>query len=112
MSSPAPAPATQLLASVTKPEIIGKDGAVMAADKRKEQKNYKGFVAGVFSGIAKLTGQSVTLPSPAYLPTLLVLTILQWATLLTQSKSVCRRPKSPNSKDPSNVSCKRSISRA
>jgi hypothetical protein len=32
--------------------------AVMAGTDQKEQvKNYKGFVAGVFSGIAKLTGK-------------------------------------------------------
>jgi hypothetical protein len=28
-----------------------------AADKQEAQKNYKGFVAGVFSGVSKLTGK-------------------------------------------------------
>lgn len=31
--------------------------AVKAKEKPVEAKNYKGFVAGVFSGIAKLSGQ-------------------------------------------------------
>lgn len=30
-------------------------------DKIESSKNYKGFVAGVFSGIAKLSGKSLTL---------------------------------------------------
>jgi hypothetical protein len=30
---------------------------VKIQDKKAEVKNYKGFVAGVFSGIAKLTGK-------------------------------------------------------
>jgi len=37
-----------------------RDGAVAAMAKEDEReivKNYKGFVAGVFSGIAKLTGE-------------------------------------------------------
>jgi hypothetical protein len=28
-------------------------------EKRKAHKNYKGFVAGVFSGVSKLTGKSL-----------------------------------------------------
>lgn len=31
-------------------------------DQKEQVKNYKGFVAGVFSGIAKLTGQSLYQP--------------------------------------------------
>ncbi|KAF2834099.1 mitochondrial carrier [Patellaria atrata CBS 101060] len=34
---------------------ITKDGPEMAEDKKKSVSNYKGFVAGVFSGIAKLS---------------------------------------------------------
>ncbi len=30
---------------------------IKMGDKKKNAKNYKGFVAGVFSGIAKLTGE-------------------------------------------------------
>jgi hypothetical protein len=30
----------------------------MTKEKKESAKNYKGFVAGVFSGIAKLTGMS------------------------------------------------------
>jgi hypothetical protein len=33
------------------------DAAVRMKDKQEGIKNYKGFVAGVFSGIAKLTGE-------------------------------------------------------
>jgi hypothetical protein len=29
------------------------------ADKKDAHKNYKGFVAGVFSGVSKLTGKSL-----------------------------------------------------
>jgi hypothetical protein len=36
----------------------GDDAAVRMKDNKQEGiKNYKGFVAGVFSGIAKLTGE-------------------------------------------------------
>jgi len=31
--------------------------AVAVVDKKSEVKNYKGFLAGVFSGITKLTGK-------------------------------------------------------
>jgi hypothetical protein len=34
----------------------------MTEEKKESAKNYKGFVAGVFSGIAKLTGM-FSLPS-------------------------------------------------
>lgn len=38
--------------------------AVKAKEKPVEAKNYKGFVAGVFSGIAKLSGkQDLLLPA-------------------------------------------------
>lgn len=33
-----------------------REGAMAKEDKRESAKNYKGFVAGVFSGIAKLSG--------------------------------------------------------
>lgn len=36
--------------------------AVKAVEKPVEVKNYKGFVAGVFSGIAKLSGKQIPLP--------------------------------------------------
>lgn len=35
--------------------------AVKAKEKPVEAKNYKGFVAGVFSGIAKLSGMQILL---------------------------------------------------
>jgi hypothetical protein len=35
----------------------------MTEEKKESAKNYKGFVAGVFSGIAKLTGMSSLLSS-------------------------------------------------
>jgi hypothetical protein len=39
----------------------GDDAAVRMKDNKQEGiKNYKGFVAGVFSGIAKLTGEYLT----------------------------------------------------
>jgi hypothetical protein len=43
--------------------------AVQKLDPAPASKNYKGFVAGVFSGIAKLTGEShpSILSSPASL---------------------------------------------
>jgi hypothetical protein len=31
-----------------------------ATGKQEAQKNYKGFVAGVFSGVSKLTGKFIT----------------------------------------------------
>jgi hypothetical protein len=31
-----------------------------AVEKKEAHKNYKGFVAGVFSGVCKLTGDSLT----------------------------------------------------
>lgn len=34
-----------------------KDGGLNAAQEKKGGQNYKGFVAGVFSGIAKLSGE-------------------------------------------------------
>lgn len=37
--------------------------AVKAKEKPVEAKNYKGFVAGVFSGIAKLSGMQILLLS-------------------------------------------------
>ena len=37
------------------------EAAPKAAPQLQSQKNYKGFVAGVFSGIAKLTGKLRTL---------------------------------------------------
>jgi hypothetical protein len=33
-----------------------REGAMAKVDRKESAKNYKGFVAGVFSGIAKLTG--------------------------------------------------------
>lgn len=39
----------------------------MMAEKEKSQSNYKGFVAGVFSGVAKLTGMSFPSLSTLYL---------------------------------------------
>lgn len=51
-----PVPAAEILGPLSKKEIVGTDGAVMAAEKKTGQSHYKGFVAGVFSGIAKLTG--------------------------------------------------------
>ena len=40
----------------------------MAADQKQKpaSKNYKGFVAGIFSGIAKLTGASLPLHVSTY----------------------------------------------
>jgi hypothetical protein len=38
----------------------------MTEEKKKSAKNYKGFVAGVFSGIAKLTGMSSLLSSSSF----------------------------------------------
>jgi hypothetical protein len=35
---------------------------VMKGDRKESVKNYKGFVAGVFSGISKLTGQCCCYP--------------------------------------------------
>jgi hypothetical protein len=37
----------------------------MTEEKKESVKNYKGFVAGVFSGIAKLTGMSSILSPQA-----------------------------------------------
>lgn len=75
-------------------------------------KNYKGFVAGVFSGIAKLSGErspsccfgnSLTfshrswapVSSTKFLPEVYLLMMLA----LTPSKSAYRLPRNPNSKD-------------
>ncbi len=33
-----------------------RENATIKEDRRENAKNYRGFVAGVFSGIAKLTG--------------------------------------------------------
>lgn len=42
--------------------------AFKAKEKPVEAKNYKGFVAGVFSGIAKLSGMQIPLlPTPTRL---------------------------------------------
>jgi hypothetical protein len=38
----------------------------MTEEKRESVKNYKGFVAGVFSGIAKLTGMSTLFSSSRF----------------------------------------------
>ena len=38
----------------------------MAKEKKESAKNYKGFVAGVFSGIAKLSGMSTLFPSSSF----------------------------------------------
>ena len=41
---------------------------VAAMDKKESVKNYKGFVAGVFSGIAKLSGKCLFISSSNSLP--------------------------------------------
>lgn len=35
----------------------------MAPEEKESSKNYKGFVAGIFSGVSKLTGESLLLNS-------------------------------------------------
>jgi len=35
------------------------DGGEKVAEKKREAKNYRGFVAGVFSGVSKLTGMTI-----------------------------------------------------
>jgi hypothetical protein len=37
--------------------VIDDKKVVAMMDKKEESKNYKGFVAGVFSGVGKLTGE-------------------------------------------------------
>jgi hypothetical protein len=54
---------------ITSLNVISKlwrhEGGTMTEEKKESVKNYKGFVAGVFSGIAKLTGMSSILSPQA-----------------------------------------------
>lgn len=73
-----------------------------------ESKNYKGFVAGVFSGIAKLTGTCYSIPTPATKKKVLAAQLTDWKSFqsaihLIQSKSASR-PQTPRaSPGPYNV---------
>ena len=44
----------------------GGQEVIVREDKPVNGKNYKGFVAGVFSGIAKLSGEYCTYPEMGY----------------------------------------------
>ena len=47
----------------TKLNVLSMDSnKEVQVEKREAHKNYKGFVAGVFSGVSKLTGKSLTHP--------------------------------------------------
>lgn len=107
-------------------------GDVVKMDKKENVKNYKGFVAGVFSGIAKLSGKFnqfsmfiSTLPLLISISRLQIqffpfcihppkyhhgynktLTPHQSATLSTQSKSASKPLPQPASRAPSNASPK------
>lgn len=50
-------PSSLLCSPPTEQEAAKMAEAVKAKEKPVEAKNYKGFVAGVFSGIAKLSGK-------------------------------------------------------
>ena len=48
--------------AVASPDTNGSNEALgQGQPARLQHKNYKGFVAGVFSGIAKLTGKTIDL---------------------------------------------------
>jgi hypothetical protein len=109
-----------------------REGAMAKVDRKESAKNYKGFVAGVFSGIAKLTGMFTyfvlsLLSIPVFQASLIgqfnlssvishkfifireihsivMLTASQLATPSTQSKSDSKPPTNPDSPVPSNAS--------
>jgi hypothetical protein len=78
--------------------------------KNSNGQNYKGFVGGVFSGIAKLTGEAL------YIAPGLGLTITdkiyKWAIPSTRLRSGSKPPQRVNSTAHSNVSSKRSRKKA
>ena len=60
---------TNAVKPIAAPARIGYREGVKMADKKENVQNYKGFVAGVFSGIAKLTGTFTTfIPSLSPFP--------------------------------------------
>lgn len=74
-----------------------------------KQQNYKGFIAGVFSGITKLAGK---LPMKSQPEDKTLTFRAQSAILSIQSKSAFKPRSPPSSTGPYNVSCKRSATRA
>ena len=74
-----------------------------------KQQNYKGFLAGVFSGITKLAGK---LPTKSQAEDKTLTSRAQSATPSTRSKSAFKHRSHPSSTGPYNASCKRSATRA
>jgi hypothetical protein len=55
-------PVSKIVTSPTTRNGSGTDPGQEQLEKSSNKSNYKGFVAGVFSGIAKLSGMSSQLP--------------------------------------------------